>query len=107
MGICQSRWQEGRGSHSRLCHGGSPEPHLQENVRFHQQETVICGPFGTRTGWGEVCCSKSGWKGPVETACCKPCSLDFLLWQWGAIEGCRARMGLLQRSTVGIFICLG
>lgn len=31
----------------------------------------------------------------------------FFCGQWGAIEGCRARMWLVQRSIVGKSICLG
>lgn len=84
---------------------GSSQLDLQGKVRFHQNEIALNSPLDTRTGWGEMCCRKSVWKGPVGTDCCyKPCSLYFLLWAIGAIEGCRTSMACLKECFRNIHL---
>lgn len=56
-------------------------------------ERCVVGKQSGKAQWKEPAVSLAAW--------------TFFWGQWGAIEGCRARMWLVQRSVVGIFIWFG
>ena len=80
---------------------GSSKLGLQGRVGFPRKEGPPCTRMRRRVSQ-QISLGK-----PVGTGCYKPCSLDFLLWTMGAIEGCRAGVWHVPRGVFGIFIWYG